>query len=229
MAEVICALKGADGRILIPGIYDDVRGPSPDEEEGWQRLPFNAEKFRESEVGSPELTGEPREDVLHRLWARPTFDVHGIAGGWTGEGPKTVIPAEATAKISLRLVPDQKPQRCAELLAQAVSAACPRGVTSELRILHSAEPSLTDVQNPFVQAAAEALTEAFEKPACFTRNGGSIPIAGLFQKHLGIPAVLLGFGLPDDNLHAPNEKFHLPNFLLGMETLRRYMRKLGGV
>ena len=228
IAEIVCALKDREGRIHIPGFYDRVRAPSPKELEAWRRLPFDEKRYREEELGVSELTGEPGYSVFERTWARPTFELHGIRGGFTGEGAKTVIPARAVAKVSMRLVADQQPDEAAEQLRRAVAQVTPRGVKTEVRILHSAVPSLVDPDNPFVKAAAEALTETFGQETVFVRSGGSIPIVGVFQQHLGIPSVLMGFGLPDDNLHAPNEKFHIPNLWRGMEAVARYLEKLGG-
>ena len=226
-AEIIAALKGRDGRIQIPGVYDDVAAPSKEEAAAWARLPFDEQEYREKEVQSTELTGEPGFDVFHRTWARPTFEVHGIRGGFTGEGAKTVIPAKALVKCSLRLVANQNPARVAELTAQAVRAVCPRGATAEFRAIHSAPASLVDPTHPLIQKAAQALTEVFGKETVYIRSGGSIPIVGLFRECLGIPSVLMGFGLPDDNLHAPNEKFHLANFYHGIAAVQRYLEIAG--
>jgi acetylornithine deacetylase/succinyl-diaminopimelate desuccinylase-like protein len=201
--------------------------PSPKEREAWARLPFNEEEYREKEMGARELVGEPGIPVLERTWARPTFEVHGIRGGFTGEGAKTVIPARAVAKISMRLVADQRPKEVEQQVAEAVRAACPRGVTAEFKIIHSAAPSLVNPDNRFIRAAAEAMSEVFKKPTVYIRSGGSIPIVGTFDQYLGIPSVLMGFGLPDDNLHAPNEKFHLPNFYRGIEAAARFIELVG--
>jgi len=226
-AEILCAMKGPDGRIRIPGFFDAVRPPAAEEREAWARLPFDEKEYLEREVGAPALTGEAEIPVLERVWARPTLEVHGIRGGFTGEGAKTVIPARALVKLSARLVPDQQPDKVTGQIQAAVAAACPRGVRAEFRLLHGAGPSLVDPGNPFVRRAAESLEQVFGRQTVFTRGGGSIPIVGLFQKHLGVPSVLMGFGLPDDNLHAPNEKFHLPNFYRGIEAVGLYLRLLG--
>jgi len=227
IAEILCALKDRNGHILIPGLYDRVRPPSPEERAAWARLPFNEEEYKRKEMEASELVGEPDVPVLERTWARPTLEVHGIRGGFTGEGAKTVIPARATAKISMRLVADQEPDEALEQLKRAVAKACPKGVTAKVKQVHGAAPSLVDPTNPFVRAAAEAMSQVFGKETVFIRSGGSIPIVGLFDKSLGIPSVLMGFGLPDDNLHAPNEKFHLPNFYRGIEAVAKYMELLG--
>jgi acetylornithine deacetylase/succinyl-diaminopimelate desuccinylase-like protein len=227
IAEIVTALKDRDGHIRVPGFYDRVTPPSAKEREAWARLPFNELEYTEKEMGAKELVGEPEVPLLERLWARPTLEVHGIRGGFTGEGAKTVIPARAVAKISTRLVADQRPDEAAAQLKEAVRQACPKGVTAELKIIHSAAPSLVNPDNPFIRAAADAMREVFGKDTVYIRSGGSIPIVGLFDQYLGIPSVMMGFGLPDDNLHAPNEKFHLPNFYRGIEAVAHYLEKLG--
>jgi acetylornithine deacetylase/succinyl-diaminopimelate desuccinylase-like protein len=227
VAEILCALKDRQGRILIPGFYGRVQPPSPKERDAWASLPFDEKEYTEVEMGARELVGEPGVPLFERLWARPTLEVHGIRGGFTGEGAKTVIPARATAKISMRLVADQRPDEAADQLRAAVRAATPKGVTAELKVLHSGAPSLTNPDNPYIHAAAEALQRTFGEETVYIRSGGSIPIVGVFDEHLGIPSVMMGFGLPDDNLHAPNEKFHLPNFYSGIEAIARYLEILG--
>jgi len=226
-AEIISALKDRGGHIQIPGFYDRVVPPSPKEREAWARLPFDEREYTEKEMGARELVGEPGIPLFERLWARPTFEVHGIRGGFTGEGAKTVIPARAVAKISTRLVADQDPAEATGQLKQAVAKACPRGVTAELKVLHTAPPSLVNPDNRFIHAAADAMSELFGKPTVYIRSGGSIPIVAAFEQSLGIPSVMMGFGLPDDNLHAPNEKLHLPNFYRGIEAVARYLDLLG--
>ena len=227
IAEILCALKDREGHILIPGFYERVVPPSQKEREAWARLPFDVREYTEKEMGARELVGEPEVTLFDRLWARPTLEVHGIRGGFIGEGAKTVIPARATAKISTRLVADQRPDEAAQQLHAAVQKACPKGVAATLNVLHAGAPSLTNPDNPYIHAAAEALREVFGKDTVYIRSGGSIPIVGLFDRHLGIPSVMMGFGLPDDNLHAPNEKFHLPNFYRGIETVAKYLQIVG--
>ena len=227
IAEILTALKDREGRIQVPGFLDRVAPPDPKERAAWSRLPFDEREYTEKEMGARELVGEPGVPLFERLWARPTLEVHGIRGGFTGEGAKTVIPARAVAKISTRLVADQTVAEATAQMQAAVKAATPRGVTAELRVLHAGEPSLTNPDNPFIHAAAEALRETFGKETVYIRSGGSIPIVGVFDRYLGIPSVLMGFGLPDDNLHAPNEKFHLPNFYRGIEAVARYLELLG--
>jgi len=226
IAEIISALKDRDGHIQIPGFYDRVTPPSAKEREAWARLPFDERDYTEKEMGARELVGEPGMPLFERVWARPTFEVHGIRGGFIGEGAKTVIPARAVAKISTRLVADQDPREAADQLQRAVAKACPRGVTAELKVLHSAPPSLVNPDNRFIHAAADAMSQVFGKPTVYIRSGGSIPIVAAFEESLGIPSVMMGFGLPDDNLHAPNEKLHLPNFYRGIEAVARYLDRL---
>jgi len=178
-------------------------------------------------MGASELVGEPGIPLFERLWARPTLEIHGIRGGFTGDGAKTVIPARAVAKVSARLVADQNPDEAASQIQEAVRRARPKGVTAEFRVLHSAAPSLVNPDNLYIQAAAEAMKQVFGKDTVYIRSGGSIPIVGLFDEHLKIPSVMMGFGLPDDNLHAPNEKIYLPNVFRGVEAVKQYMEILG--
>jgi acetylornithine deacetylase/succinyl-diaminopimelate desuccinylase-like protein len=227
VAEILTALKDRNGHILIPGFYDRVVPPSAKEREAWARLPFDEAEYTQKEMGARELVGEPEIPLFERLWARPTLEVHGIRGGFTGEGAKTVIPARAVVKISARLVADQRPDEATAQLKEAIRRATPKGVTAELKPIHSAAPSLVNPDNPFVRAAADAMGEVFKKQTVYIRSGGSIPIVGLFDQCLGIPSVMLGFGLPDDNLHAPNEKLHLPNFYRGIEAVAHYLEMLG--
>ncbi len=227
LAQVIAQLKDADGRILIPGFYDKVQAPSADELKAWKSLPFDEEHYRIAEVGSCELTGEPGYSVLERTWARPTMDVHGMPGGFIGAGAKTVIPARATAKISFRLVPDMTPQESFTAFKNYVLSLCPRGVEVEVRLIHSGDPIVIGTDNPFVKAATDAMHEVFHKDTVFIRSGGSIPIVGDMERHLKIPTVMMGFGLPDDNLHAPNEKFQISNFHRGIQSIILFFERVG--
>ena len=227
LCQIIAQLKDPAGHIAIPGFYDAVASPAAAELAAWRSLPFNEEHYRETEVGSSELTGEPGFSVLERTWARPTLDVHGMPGGFTGAGAKTVIPAKAVAKVSMRLVPDQTPTQAFAQFKSFVESLTPRGVTVQVRLIHSGDPIVVSTDNPYVQAATEAMHQVFDKPTVFIRSGGSIPIVGDFIRELGIPTLLMGFGLPDDNLHAPNEKFHLANFHAGIQSLLRLFIALG--
>jgi len=227
LAEIIGGLKGPNGKIRIPGFYDEVAKPSKAELDAWKRLPFKETQFLKKEMGAKALVGEKGFSVLERLWARPTLEVHGIRGGFTGEGAKTVIPAVATAKISMRLVPDMNPKQVIRQYTAYVKKLTPPGITTTVRVISSAPASVVSTENRFVSAAAEAMEQVFKKKTVYMRSGGSIPIAGLLHDMLGIPVVMMGFGLPDDNLHAPNEKFHLPNFYRGIEAVGRYFELLG--
>ncbi len=227
LIEMLSKAKDSDGVIRIPGIYDDVEPPAPSEADCWARLPFSEKEFLEREVGSTALTGEPGYSVLERVWARPTFEVHGIRGGFTGEGAKTVIPARATAKVSIRLVASQRPEKVVAAFRDFVRANTPAGVRAEVRVLSASPAVLVKPDHPAIAAAAEVFSRVFGKPTAFIRTGGSIPIVGDFAKHLGIPTVLMGFGLPDDGLHGPNEKFCLENFYNGIKTVARFFEAYG--
>jgi len=227
LAQVIAQLKDADGRILIPGFYDRVIAPDAAELEAWKKLPFDEEHYRKTEVGSSVLTGEPGYSVLERTWARPTLEVHGMPGGFIGAGAKTVIPAKATAKVSMRLVPEMKAAETFALFKSYVESLTPKGTALEVRLIHSGEPLVIGTANPYIQAATTALREVWNAETVFIRSGGSIPIVGDFERHLKIPSVMMGFGLPDDNLHAPNEKFHLANFYRGIESVIRFWEEVG--
>ena len=227
LAQMLAKLKDEEGRILIPGFYDEIIPPSPEELAAWHSLPFDEEHYRITEVGSPKLVGEAGFSVLERTWARPTLDVHGMPGGFTGAGAKTVIPARALAKVSLRLVPGMNPLRSFELYKKYVEQIAPTGVEVTVRLVHSGDPCLIPVDNPFVRAATKALKEVWNHETVFIRSGGSIPIVGDFDRHIGAPSVMMGFGLPDDNIHAPNEKFCLKNFELGIQSVIRFLEEAG--
>jgi acetylornithine deacetylase/succinyl-diaminopimelate desuccinylase-like protein len=227
LAQMIAKLKGEDGRVLIPGFYDGIEEPTEAELAAWKTLPFDEEEYRSHEVGSTELTGEAGYSVLERTWSRPTMDVHGMPGGFTGAGAKTVIPAKAVAKISFRLVPGMKPETTFAKYKAYVEAIAPKGVTVKATLIHSGEPIVVSTDNAYVRAATKAMAEVFGKETVFVRGGGSIPIVGDFVRELGIPTVMMGFGLPDDNLHAPNEKFHLANFHRGIESIIRFLVGVG--
>jgi acetylornithine deacetylase/succinyl-diaminopimelate desuccinylase-like protein len=227
LAQILAKLKDEDGRILIPGFYDGIIPPSPEELAAWRSLPFDEEEYRKAEVGPRQLIGEAGYSVLERTWARPTLDVHGIPGGFIGAGAKTVIPAKAVAKVSMRLVPGMTPGKAFALYKDYVQKIVPPGVDVDVRLIHAGDPCLIPVDNPYIRAATRALKEVWGKETVFIRSGGSIPIVGDIARHLGLPSVMMGFGLPDDNLHAPNEKFHLKNFALGIESLIRFLEEAG--
>ena len=227
LAKIIARLKDEKDRILVPGIYDGIEPPSAEELAAWQRLPFDEAQYLADEIGASALTGEPGYSVMERTWARPTLEVHGMPGGFIGAGAKTVIPAKATAKISMRLVPPMQPAAVFASFKQFVESLAPRGVTVEARLIHAGEPAVIGTANPYIRAAAAALQQVWGKETVFIRSGGSIPVVGDFERGLGIPSVMMGFGLPDDNLHAPNEKFHIANFHRGIETLITFFEILG--
>jgi acetylornithine deacetylase/succinyl-diaminopimelate desuccinylase-like protein len=226
LAQIIAQLKDSSGRILIPGIYDAVKAPGQDELRTWKQLPFDEEHYRETEIGSTHLTGEPGFSVLERTWARPSLDIHGMPGGFTGAGAKTVIPAKAVAKISMRLVPDMTAEKTFAQYKSYVESLTPSGIVLNVRLIHCGEPIIIGTDNPYIQAATRALKQVWNKNAVFVRSGGSVPIVGDFERHLKIPSVMMGFGLPDDNLHAPNEKFHLANFYRGIESVIVFFEEL---
>jgi len=227
LIEIISKLKDSKGRILIPGFYKDVKSPSKDELKAWKRLPLNEEHYRKTEVGSKVLTGEPGYSVLYRTWARPTLEVHGMPGGFTAAGAKTVIPAKAAAKVSMRLVPNQDPDDILKRYTRHVKKLVPKGIDVDIKLYSKGPACVVGTDNRFIQAATEALHEVFKKDTVFIRSGGSIPVVTDFQDVLEIPSVMMGFGLPDDNLHAPNEKFHIPNFYRGIESIIRFFERLG--
>jgi len=227
LIELLAKAKDAHGRIQIPGIYDDVTVPAEAELQSWRDLPFSEEEFLQEEVGSTALTGEPDQPVLARIWARPTFEVHGIAGGFTGTGAKTVIPAKAVAKVSLRLVPHQKLERVLAAMRNWVKANTPAGIQAEVRVLSAGPAISVNPNHPAIGIAAQAFADMLGKPAVFTRSGGSIPIVGEFAEHLGIPTILMGFGLPDDGLHSPNEKYRISNYYDGIRTIAHFLDAYG--
>jgi len=227
LAQIIAQLKDAGGKILIPHFYDKVQKPSAAELAAWKSLPFDEADYLDKEVGSAELTGEAGYSVLERTWARPTLEVHGMPGGFIGEGAKTVIPARAKAKVSMRLVPDMTPEETFAAYKNFVLSLCPRGIEMDVKLIHSGEAIVVGTDNKFVRAATTALDEVFHRETVFIRSGGSIPIVGEFERALKIPTVMMGFGLPDDNLHAPNEKFHIANFYRGIDSVIRLFELLG--
>jgi acetylornithine deacetylase/succinyl-diaminopimelate desuccinylase-like protein len=227
LIEIISKLKDADGNVLIPGFYDAVQDPTDAELHAWASLPFNEEHYRETEVGSHVLTGEPGYSVLHRTWARPTLEVHGIVGGFVAPGAKTVIPAKASAKVSMRLVPNQDADDIFKKYSDYVTKITPKGVKATIKV-HSKGPAcVVNTDNPYAKASVEAMHEVFGRDTVYIRSGGSIPIVTQFDKDLKIPSIMMGMGLPDDNLHAPNEKFHIPNFYRGIESVVRFFEILG--
>jgi acetylornithine deacetylase/succinyl-diaminopimelate desuccinylase-like protein len=211
LSQVLAQMKDRGGRVRIPGFYDDVVPLLDDERNAWASLPFNEKKFKK-DFGIPKISGETGYTTLERTWARPTFEVNGLLSGFTGEGAKTVLPAVAMAKVSMRLVPNQHPDRIAELFEAHVRDITPKTVELKVTRMHGGKPWMTAYDNPFVQAAARAIERGFGRKPVFTREGGSIPVVSTFQEELGLPSVLFGVGLPDENAHAPNEKLDVANF-----------------
>ncbi len=227
LCQIISRLKDAEGRITIPGFYDDWASPTPEELNAWKSLPFDEEHYRKTEVGSTVLTGEKDYPVLYRTWARPTLEVHGIPGGFTGSGAKTVIPAKASAKVSMRLVPNQEPDDILEKFTKYVTSLAPKGIQISVKVHSKGKAVVVSTDNDYIKYANKALHDVFKKDTVYIRSGGSIPIVGQFKNDLGIPTVMMGMGLPDDNIHAPNEKFHIANYYWGIESVIRFLTNLG--
>lgn len=217
LCEIVARLKDADGRCLVPGFYDEVLELDAAEREAFASLGYTDEVLK-NETGAPAAFGEKGFTTLERMWARPTCDVNGLVSGYGGEGAKTVIPARAIAKVSMRLVPNQDPQKIALAFAAYVKEIAPPGVTVEVVNLHNAAPVMVPRDAAMMQAGMQALEAGFAAKPVFVREGGSIPIVGTFQSALQAPVLLLGFGLSTDNIHSPNEKFHLANFWNGART-----------
>jgi len=227
LVELLSKLKDANGHIQIPGMYDDVAPPTPAEKHSWDALPFSEADFLRDEVGSTQLTGEPGYTVLERTWARPTLEVHGIGGGFTGAGSKTVIPAKAVAKVSMRMVPNQDPDKIIAAYKKFVADNTPAGIQTEVRILGSGPAISVNPDHPAIAIAARAFSEVLGRETVFIRSGGSIPIVGDFATHLGMPTILMGFGLPDDGLHSPNEKYKVANYYAGIMTIAHFLEQYG--
>jgi acetylornithine deacetylase/succinyl-diaminopimelate desuccinylase-like protein len=226
LVRLLATLKGANGRIRIPGLYEMVERPPKKVRDAWAKLPFNERTFTREEVGARALTGIATYSVFERLWALPTFEIHGIMGGFTGEGAKTVIPAEATAKVSLRLVPNQSEKKVQRLLLRAVKAAAPPYADVDVKFLHGADPVLVDVDARPMHLMSQAFKEVEGRGVVPVRSGGSIPIVPALGKG-GAPVVLSGIGLPDDRLHAPDEKLSLEQIWKGVRVFGRFFQLMG--
>ncbi|ROL57636.1 dipeptidase [Bacteroidetes/Chlorobi group bacterium Naka2016] len=221
LAYLISRLKDRYGRITIPGFYDKVLELSTEEREEFARLPFNEQNYCQS-IGIKQTYGENGFSVLERTWARPTFEINGIYGGYTGEGAKTIIPSEASAKISMRLVPNQVAKEILDLFSKYIKEITPPTVDIEIKPLHGGNPVMTPIDTFWMRKAKEALQIAFGVEPVFIREGGSIPVCETFQRVLGASPVLIGFGLPTDNIHSPNENFSLDNFFGGINAIANY-------
>ena len=225
LARLIGKMHDDQGRVTLPGFYDDVMPLSEQERSDLAALP-QSEEWWSQQSGAPVLGGEQGYTATERATIRPTLDVNGLLSGFTGEGGKTVLPSKAMAKISARLVPDQDPNKIHESMVAFLEKEAPPGVSWELDLLAKAVASIIDHDSPEAEAAMEALESVWGVPARHKREGGSVPVVGMIEDMLDVKTLMLGFGLPDDNLHAPNEKFHLPNFHRGVDTFIRFMTAL---
>lgn len=223
LCEMIASLKDKDNRITIPGFYDDVKELSQAERAEMAKVPFDLEAYKKDlDIG--DVQGEKGYTTLERVSIRPTLDVNGIWGGYTGEGAKTVLPSKAFAKISMRLVPNQNSRKIAELFSKHFTSIAPKSVKVKVKPHHGGEPALTPTDSVAYKAASKAFEEAWGKTPVPMREGGSIPIVSLFEKELGLNTVLLGFGLDEDAIHSPNESFRVYNYIKGIETITLFYK-----
>ncbi len=225
LSEMIASLHDKNGKITIPGFYDDVRPLSKTERTAFAKLPFSDTSYAK-DLGVKALYGEKGFSTLERVWARPTLECNGIWGGYIGEGAKTVLPSKACAKISCRLVPDQTSDSIAKMVQKHLKNIAPKTIDVQVRNLHGGEAAITPIDSPGVKAAVAALEKGFGKKPLYQREGGSIPIVVQFKKLLGLDTVLLGFGLPDENAHSPNEFLNIDNFFGGMRTSVHFFNEL---
>ena len=227
LCELIAGMRDGQGRITLPGFYDHVRPLTDAERAELAKLP-QTDSWWQEQTGAKALFGEEGYTTIERATARPTLDVNGLLSGFTGQGSKTVLPARAMAKVSMRLVPDQTPAEVQRGLQAYLEANAPPTVTWELEQLAGCRPAIVERDSDAVRAASRALEAVWGKPPLFMRQGGTVPVVGLIQELLDVDSLMLGFGLPDDNLHAPNEKQHLPNFFRGIETYIRFTHEIAG-
>lgn len=225
LTELLASMRNQDGQITIDGFYDQVIPLKEEERKAYEELNYDKEQARQS-LGAPELFGEKGYSALEQTWVRPTLEVNGIYGGFQGEGIKTVIPSVAHAKITCRLVPDQDPKEIADVIRKHIDTHTPAGVTVNTTLFDQAQPFVTPFDHPAIQAAARSLERTYGVEPAIIRMGGSIPVVETFSQLLELPVVMLGFGLPDENLHAPNEHFNLENFDKGLATLCDYWYEL---
>jgi acetylornithine deacetylase/succinyl-diaminopimelate desuccinylase-like protein len=228
LAEMIAKMKDKNGKILIDGFYDDVAPLSKEEKDNFAKLPFDDKEYAKG-LDVAELAGEKGYSTLERLWSRPTLDCNGIWGGFQGEGAKTVLPSKASLKISMRLVPNQDPDKIAQLFVDFVKKIAPKGIKVDVYGQHHGKPWISPIESKWNQAAIRALKEGFGKEPVFMREGGSIPIVFTLEECLKAPTVLLGFGLPDENAHSPDEHLNLNNFHNGIMTSAVFYNELSGV
>ncbi len=228
LATLLAGLHDENGRVMIPGFYDAVEPITPAEHAAWEPLAFDEAELK-ADLGTDALAGEPRYTPLERLWARPALDVNGIWGGYTGEGPKTVIPARASAKLSARLVCNQRPEAVIAALDEYLRSHCPPGTRVEMKVLSSENPWLIRPDSPALAAAQAAMAEAFEADCALIRCGASVPVTSQIQAHLGVDALMMGYALPDDRVHSPNEKFRIDHFHRGALASASLMSRLAGL
>jgi len=222
LIEMIAKLHDKNNKIMIPHFYDDVLKLTNQERENFKKLKLSDKAFAK-EVGVKELTGEKGFTTLERIWARPTLDVNGIWGGFTGKGAKTIIPSKASAKFSMRLVPNQEPKKIAKLVCDYLMSIAPKGVKVKVTNLHGGYPVITPLEHKATKTAAKAMEKAFKKKTVFIREGGSIPVIATFATILKVPSVMMGLGLNSENLHSPNEHFDLKHFHLGILSSAYFM------
>lgn len=225
LIRILAQMKDETGRITIPNFYNQVRDLTNRERKELARLPFDEEAYMK-DVGIPECSGEAGYSTFERLWTRPTFEVNGLSCGFSGIGAKTVLPARAMAKISMRLVPDQDPGHVADLFESYVRSITPASVKLKITRMHGGKPWVTSLEHPALVAASKAIKKGFGKEPLFQREGGSIPVVATFSELMNIPSVLMGIGLPDGNAHAPNEKLNLENFYGGIKSSAYFLDEL---
>lgn len=228
LTEILASFRDEHGTIQVEGFYDKVLPLTEEERQAYQDLNFDEEALKE-EIGVKELFGEEGFTYLEQTWARPTLEINGVFGGFSGEGIKTVLPAEAGAKITCRLVPDQDPNEIVALLKAHIEKHKPKGVDVTVSEFDKGAPYLTPFDHPLIQAAGRSYERVYNVPTAFTRGGGSIPIVAAFDEILALPVVLMGFGLNSENFHAPNEHFHLENFDKGLRVLGHYLYEVSNL
>jgi acetylornithine deacetylase/succinyl-diaminopimelate desuccinylase-like protein len=227
LVRMLASLTDEDGRVTLPGFYDRVRELSDEERQAYADLPFDERDWSER-LGIPgPMSGEPGYTLSERLSARPTFDINGLWGGYSGEGSKTIIPAFAAAKLSTRLVPDQDHREIEQLMLEHLRRIAPPTVEVDVKVIHGGQPAITPIDHPAVRLAARALTDAFGKEPLFHRSGGSIPVVAALESALGLKSVMVGFASPNGNFHAPNEWLPLANYRGGMDAIVRLWGELG--
>jgi acetylornithine deacetylase/succinyl-diaminopimelate desuccinylase-like protein len=225
LSEMIAQLHDSDGKVAVPGFYDRVRPMADWERELWAQLPYDDHQWLAT-TGAPVLAGEAGFNTLERVWARPTAEVNGIGGGYQGEGPKTIIPSKAFAKLSFRLVADQDPTELRTMITKFLTKICPQSVEIEVLYQHQGKPYLVNPDSDYGKMAQRALKQTFDRPIAFVREGGTLPIVQSFKDVLGLDALLLGLALPDAKAHSPNENFPIDNFTAGIRLNRHLLEEI---